>query len=49
MEAKKPAEVKKVLLEQFAGQTKPKKTEPKLEDVFRPENFDLICWEYVSR
>ena len=49
MEAKKPAEVKKVLLEQFTGQSKPKKTEPKLEDVFKPENFDLICWEYVSR
>ncbi len=49
MEAKKPTEVKKVLLEQFTGLSKPKKTEPKLEDVFKPENFDLICWEYVSR
>ena len=49
MEAKKPAEVKKALLEQFSGLAKPKKSEPKLEDVFKPENFDLICWEYVSR
>ena len=49
MELKKPAEVKVALKGLFSGQTKAKKSDPKLDDIFKPENFDLIAWEYVSR
>lgn len=49
MAAKTPAEIKKTLSGLFSGQTKAKKTDAKIEDIFKPENFDLIAWEYVSR
>ena len=49
MTLKKPAEVKQVLKGVFTGQTKAKKDDKKVEDVFKLENFDLIAWEYVSR
>lgn len=49
MAAKTPAEIKKTLSGLFSGQTKAKKTDAKIEDIFRPENFDLIAWEYVSK
>ena len=46
---KKPAEAKKAVLGVLSGTAKPKPDAPKVEDVFKPENFDLIAWEYVSR
>ena len=49
MVAKTPAEIKKTLSGLFSGQTKAKKTDAKIEDIFRPEDFDLIAWEYVSK
>ena len=49
MAAKTPAEIKKTLSGLFGGQTKAKKTDAKIEDIFKPENFDLIAWEYVSK
>ena len=49
MELKKPAEVKQTLKGLFSGQSKAKKDDAKIEDIFKPENFDLIAWEYVSR
>lgn len=49
MALKKPAEVKQTLKGLFSGQVKTKKTDAKIEDIFTPENFDLIAWEYVSR
>lgn len=48
MAAKKPKEVKVTLGGLFAGTTKVKKSDAKIEDVFKAENFDLIAWEYVS-
>lgn len=48
MAAKTPQEIKKTLSDLFSGQTKAKKTDSKIEDIFKPENFDLIAWEYVS-
>ena len=49
MAAKTPKEIKKTLSGLFSGQTKAKKTDSKIEDIFKSENFDLIAWEYVSR
>lgn len=49
MAAKTPQEIKKTLSGLFSGQTKAKKTDSKIEDIFKPENFDLIAWEYVSK
>lgn len=49
MELKKPAEVKQTLKGLFSGQVKAKKDDAKIENIFKPENFDLIAWEYVSR
>ena len=49
MAAKTPQEIKKTLSGLFSGQAKAKKTDLKIEDIFKPENFDLIAWEYVSR
>ena len=49
MAAKTPQEIKKTLSGLFSGQTKAKKTDTKIEDIFKPENFDLIAWEYISR
>ena len=49
MAAKTPQEIKKTLSGLFSGQTKAKKSDSKIEDIFKPENFDLIAWEYVSR
>lgn len=49
MAAKTPQEIKKTLSTLFSGQAKAKKTDSKIEDIFKPENFDLIAWEYVSR
>lgn len=49
MAAKTPQEIKKTLSGLFSGQAKAKKTDSKIEDIFKPENFDLIAWEYVSR
>ena len=49
MAAKTPKEIKKTLSGLFSGQVKAKKTDSKIEDIFKPENFDLIAWEYVSR
>ncbi len=48
-ELKKPDEIKVALKGLFSGQTKANKSEPKLDDIFKPENVDLIAWEYVSR
>lgn len=47
--AKKPKEIKKTLSDLFNGQAKAKKSDAKIEGIFKPENFDLIAWEYVSR
>ena len=47
--AKKPKEIKNTLRGLFNGTTKVKKTDEKIEDVFKLENLDLIAWEYVSR
>ena len=49
MAAKTPTEIKKTLTSLFSGQAKAKKTDSKIEDIFKPENFDLIAWEYISR
>lgn len=49
MAEKTPQEIKKTLSGLFSGQVKAKRTESKIEDIFRPENFDLIAWEYISR
>ena len=49
MAAKTPQEIKTTLGGIFAGTTKVKKSDTKIEDIFKPENFDLIAWEYVSR
>ena len=49
MAAKTPQEIKKTLSTLFSGQAKAKKADSKIEDIFKPENFDLIAWEYVSR
>ena len=49
MSAKKPKELKTTLGGLFAGTTKAKATDEKIEDVFKLENFDLIAWEYVSK
>jgi len=49
MAVRTPSEVKKTLKGLFSGQTKVKKDEKKIEDIYKPENFDLIAWEYVSR
>ena len=49
MAAKTPKEIKKTLSGLFSGQTKAKKTDSKIEDIFQPENFDLIAWEYISQ
>ena len=49
MAAKTPQEIKKTLSSLFSGQAKAKKADSKIEDIFKPENFDLIAWEYVSR
>ena len=46
---RKPAEAKRSVLGVLSGTARPKPGDPKVEDVFRPENFDLIAWEYVSR
>lgn len=48
MERKKPAEAKKTVLGLLSGGARMKPDAPKVEDVFRPENFDLIAWELVS-
>ena len=47
--AKAPQEIKQTLSGLFSGQTKARETDSKIEDIFKPENFDLIAWEYVSR
>ncbi len=49
MAAKTPTEIKKTLTSLFSGQAKAKKTDSKIENIFKPENFDLIAWEYISR
>ena len=49
MKSKKPKEVTQSLSGLFAGQVKVSKSDAKIEDVFKTENFDLIAWEYVSR
>ena len=49
MAAKTPKEIKTTLSGLFSGQIKVKKSDSKIEEIFKPENFDLIAWEYVSR
>jgi superfamily II DNA or RNA helicase len=46
--AKKPGDTKKAILNLMNGNMK-KGAVQNLDEVFKPENFDLIAWEYVSR
>ena len=49
MAAKTPNEGNNATAEVLLGNIQVKKTDARIEDIFKQENFDLIAWEYVSR
>ena len=50
MTVKTPIAIDNAINDFFSNKQKPKSdsSQPHVEDIFKPENFDLIAWEYIS-
>lgn len=49
MTVKAPAEAEINVMDAFDAEIPTARVPMAAEEIFKPENFDLIAWEYVSR